>query len=224
MNTEHQTIKVILVDDHRIVRQGIRILLSMYADIEITGEARNGDELFEILPHLSAGVILLDISMPGLSGIEIARRLKKDYPDIAVIILTANTGEDNIYEAVRAGAKGFIPKDSGHTDIVTAIRKVQAGEEYFADSVAQTVLKAFVRMAREGGADTPGNERQEITPREKEIIIHIFEGLSYKEIGARLNISVRTVETHKNNIMKKLGLRSLADLMKYALRNNIVEF
>lgn len=218
-----KSIRVMLVDDHRIVREGIKMLLSVYHDIEVVAEASGSDELFALLVRCKAAVMLLDISMPGMTGIEIAERLKLQHPEIAIIILTANTDENNIYDAVKAGVKGFIPKDSGHEEIAAAIRKVDAGEEYFADAVAHSVLKAFLRKAREGQDRPAGNEGQQITQREKEIIEQIFGGLSYKEIAEKLSISVRTVETHKNNIMKKLGIRSIADLMKYALRKGIVK-
>lgn len=222
MKNKSGKIGIFLVDDHRIVREGIKMVLQAHNDMEISGQASNSREFFRLLPGSQTDVILLDIGLPGDTGIEIASRLRKEYPDKGIIILTANTSEENIFAAVRAGVMGFIPKDAGQEEVVNAVREVHAGFEYFADPVAHTVLKAYVKNAREGNDRTKVYRERYLTPRETDIIKLMFEGLSYKEIADKLNISLRTVETHKNNIMKKLELRSVIDLMKYALKKRIV--
>jgi len=216
-----EKIKVILIDDHHIVREGIKILLMNIKDIEVVGEASNGDELFELLKTNEPDVLILDIMMPGLSGIEIARIVKDEYPEIKIIILSANTDNDSVFDSLKAGAHGYLPKNAKREELLEAVYMVASGNEFLSDSISQTVLRNFISRARTG--DKQGKEEAELTKRELEIVELFAEGLSYKEIAERLFISARTVESHKNNIMEKLELRSIVDLVKYAIKHKIIQ-
>jgi len=211
------------VDDHQIVRDGIFALLIKEREIEIVGEASNGDELFEKLKFIKPDIIILDISLPKMSGIEIAGILKKDYPDLRIIVFSSYTDEETIFKSIRAGAKGFLPKDSMREDLVEAIKKVHQGFEYLSEKIPNTILMDYIKKS--GSKDDKYNNTKlgNLTKREREILKLIADGLSYKEVGAELFISVRTVETHKNNILQKLELKSTIDLVKFAIKNDLID-
>lgn len=217
-----EKINVILIDDHHIVRDGIKILLMNIKDIEVIGEASNGDELFELLKTADPDVLILDIVMPGMSGIEITAKVKREYPDVKVIILSANTEDDSVFDSLKAGAHGYLPKNAKREELLDAVYMVAAGNEYLSDSISHTVLRNFISRARTGNQQEKEKEAT-LTKREIEIVELFSDGLSYKEIADRLFISVRTVESHKNNIMEKLELKSIVDLVKYAIKNKIIE-
>ncbi|OQX75619.1 MAG: hypothetical protein B6D61_10050 [Bacteroidetes bacterium 4484_249] len=212
-------IKVFVVDDHDIIRDGIKALLMLADDIVIIGDAENGDSLFDFLEIGLPDVLLLDITMPGMSGIEIARKLKTEYPEIKIIILTAESSEKNIFDSIEAGVKGFLPKNAGKDKLINAIRSVYDGEEYFDNSVSQIVLKSYINSSGKTGK----KEQTKLTERETDIVKLITEGLSHKEIAANLFISKRTVDSHVANIMEKFRFRSKAGIIKYAIKTGIVE-
>jgi len=216
-------IKVLLVDDHQIVRDGIFALLIKEHDIEIVGEASNGDELFEKLKFIKPDIIILDISLPKMSGIEIAGILKKDYPELRIIVFSSYTDEETIFKSIRAGAKGFLPKDSMREDLVEAIKKVYQGFEYLSEKIPNTIIMDYIKNS--GSKDDKYNNTKlgNLTKRERQVLKLIADGLSYKEVGAELFISVRTVETHKNNILQKLELKSTIDLVKFAIKNDLID-
>lgn len=216
-------IKVLLVDDHQIVRDGIFALLIKEHDIEIVGEASNGDELFEKLKFIKPDIIILDISLPKMSGIEIAGILSKDFPDIRIIVFSSYTDEETIFKSIRAGAKGFLPKDSMREDLVEAIKKVNQGFEYLSDKIPNTILMDYIKKAGSQEEKFNNSKLSSLTKREREILKLIAEGMSYKEIGNELFISVRTVETHKNNILQKLELKSTIELVKFAIKNDLID-
>ena len=215
-------IKVLLVDDHQIVRDGIFALLIKEREIEIVGEASNGDELFEKLKFIKPNIIILDISLPKMSGIEIAEILTKDYPDIHIIIFSSYTDEETIYKSIRAGAKGFLPKDSVRGDLIEAIKKVNQGFEYLSKKIPNTIIIDYIKNSENKKNKYNNSKLSNLTKREKEILKLIADGLSYKEIGEKLFISVRTVETHKNNMLQKLDLKSTIDLVKFAIKNELI--
>jgi len=216
-------IKVLLVDDHQIVRDGIFALLIKEHDIEIVGEASNGDELFEKLQFIKPDIIILDISLPKMSGIEIAGILTKDYPQIRIIVFSSYTDEETIFKSIRAGAKGFLPKDSMREDLVEAIKKVNQGFEYLSDKIPNTILMDYIKKSGNQEEKFNNSKLSSLTKREREILKLIADGMSYKEIGNELFISVRTVETHKNNILQKLELKSTIDLVKFAIKNDLID-
>ena len=215
-------ISVFMVDDHQIVRDGIFALLIKEEKIEITGDAGHAEELFGLLTKTIPDVIIMDISMPGMSGIEITEKLSIDYPEIKVIIFSTHTDENRIFDSIKAGARGYLPKDVVRDELVKAIFTVVEGEEYLSDSISNTILIKYIK--KETGQDKYSAEKTNVlSARELEILKYVAEGLAYKEIGEKLFISPRTVETHKNNIMQKLRLRSTIELVKFAIKNGIIE-
>lgn len=166
-------------------------------------------------------IILLDIGLPGKSGIEIAAEISVRHPKSAIIILSANMDEDSIFQSIQAGVKGYLPKNVHKEELICAIKQVSNGKEYYNNSISTTIFRNYVKFARTGRKHTIEKEMK-LSDREVEIVKLFTEGLSYKEIAARLFISVRTVESHKNNIMEKLELKTIVDLVKYAIRNELV--
>ena len=215
-------IRIFLVDDHQLVRDGIKALLLSDDNLTILGEASSGKECFEKIALESPDILILDISLPDTNGIEITRRITSEYPEIRVLILSMYTNEDFILNSVKAGARGYLPKNTSREELLTAIRTIYEGDEFFADSISRIMLKSYVRKAKED--DTmPQRDTIPLTAREIEILKLFAEGYINKEISDKLDISIRTVETHKNHIMKKLELKSTVELIKYAIRNKIVE-
>lgn len=217
-------IRLILVDDHPIVRDGIFAALMKVNNIEIVGEASNGDELFRLLDEnkVKADVVLLDLSMPKMSGSEITKILVKKHPHLKVLIFSSYTDEESIFSSIQSGALGYLPKDAMRDELVSAIEQVYDGQEYLSKSIPNTILMKFINKSRNGSLQND-NKLSLLTKRELEILKHIAEGMHYKEIGDKLFISARTVETHKNNIMQKLGLNSTIELVKYAIKNRVIE-
>jgi DNA-binding NarL/FixJ family response regulator len=215
-------IKIILVDDHQLVRDGIKALLSGTSDIEIIGEASDGKELFQQLATLKPDLLIMDISLPDISGIEITKKICQDYPGIKVMMLSMYNSEDFILNSIKAGAKGYLPKNTSRNELLEAIYAIQSGEDFYSESVSKTMLKSYIRKAT--GDEEPAEKSNEIlTTREIEVLKLYAEGHINKEISEKLDISIRTVETHKNHIMRKLGLKSTVEMVKFAIRNKIVE-
>lgn len=215
-------IKIIIVDDHPIVRDGIKTLLADADDMVIIGEAGNYTELQEILTRLMPDVIIMDISLPDVSGIEITKMLTEQYPDIKILILSMYTGEDFIFNAIKSGAKGYLPKNTTRKEIYDAIHAVYFNEEYFSESVSNIILKSYVHKAKTAD-QLPEKHEDKLTVREIEILKLFAGGKSNQEIADELFISIRTVESHKNHIMQKLELKSTVDLIKFAIKTKIVE-
>ena len=215
-------IRIFLVDDHQLVRDGIKALLMSSENLTILGEAASGKECFEKIAVEPPDILILDISLPDTSGIDITKRVSVEYPETRVLILSMYTNEDFIFNSVKAGARGYLPKNTSREELLTAIQTIYQGEEFFADSISRIMLRSYVRKAKED--DTmPQRGPVPLTTREIEILKLFAEGFINKEISDKLDISIRTVETHKNHIMKKLELKSTVELIKYAIRNKIVE-
>src|ERR1035438_9863693 len=215
-------LKIILVDDHHLVRDGIKSLLSSTSDLEIVGEASDGIELFEILSSVKPDIIIMDISLPGKSGIDLTRSICKDYPDIKVLILSMYNNEDFIFNSIKAGARGYLPKNTTRNELLEAIYAIDSGEEFYSESISKIMVKSYVKRATDD-EKTPEKPDEILTTRELEILKLYVEGFINKEIGDKLDISIRTVETHKNHIMRKLGLKSTVEMVKFAIKNKIVE-
>jgi DNA-binding NarL/FixJ family response regulator len=217
-----EKIKIFLVDDHELVRDGLKALLSGIPDIRITGEAASGKELFEKLKKEQPDILILDISLPDISGIEILKMLSRDYPGIRTLVLSMHTGEEFILGAVRAGARGYLPKNTTREELLEAIHAVKKGEEFYNEAVSRILLKSFLRTTREH-VPSKTAAGDSLSEREREVICLCAEGFGNREVAARLKISIRTVETHKNHIMRKLGLKSSVELVKFAIRNKMIE-
>jgi len=210
------------VDDHQLVRDGIKALLVSAEELSILGEASSGKECFEKIALEPPDILILDISLPDTNGIEITKRITAEYPETKVLILSMYTNEDFIFNSLKAGARGYLPKNTSREELLSAIHAIYEGDEFFADSISRIMLKSYVRKAKEDDL-TPQRGPIPLTAREIEILKLFAEGFINKEISDQLDISIRTVETHKNHIMKKLELKSTVELIKYAIRNKIVE-
>lgn len=212
-------LQIILADDHQMFRDGVRAVLADEKDIEVMGEVGDGTSLFDLLRTVHPDLVITDIHMPGMSGIEIAKRLKHEYPDIKVLMLSMHTNEEFITKALHVGADGYLPKDTSMMELLDAIKSICEGENYFNKSISDTILKSMIKSP--GGGDDPENA-ESLTSREKEIVLLVVDGMTNKEIADKLCISVRTVDSHKNNVMQKLHLKSSVELVKYAIRTRMV--
>jgi DNA-binding NarL/FixJ family response regulator len=216
-----EKIRLMLVDDHQLVRTGIANLLEGESGFEIIGEAAEAKELFELLKISQPDIAILDIALPGMSGIEITKKLHHDFPGIRILILSMHTSEEFIFNAINSGARGYLPKNTSRKELIEAIYAIHRGEEYFAESISNVILKSYIKKAK---SDTPDAENKEslLSKREIEVLRLFAEGSTNQEIADKLFISIRTVESHKNHIMARLELKTTVDLVKFAIRNNIV--
>jgi len=214
-----ETIKVLIADDHTILRQGIKALLDNQAGIEVIGEAKDGREALTLIEDLLPDVILMDIAMPGLNGLEATRRIKKKFPKIKVLVLTMYTNEEYVFQILQAGANGYLVKETAFQDLISAIRAVYRDEAFMSPSISKKVINRYTQRVRDAN-DTTGDM---LTTREREILQLIAEGSSSKKIAEALFISPKTVETHRTHIMDKLNIHNRTDLVKYAIRTGIVD-
>ena len=211
------TVRILLADDHEVVRQGLRRLLETQPGWEICGEASDGRQAVEMAKRLQPSVVVLDFGMPGLNGTEVTRQILKDLPRTEVLILTMHTSEILIRGALEAGARGYVLKSDAARDLVSGVHALIAHKPFLSPSVSGVVVDRFLKYSEE---EVPRNS---LTPREREVIKLLAEGKSNKEVAAILDISVKTAEAHRANLMHKLNLSSLSDLVHYAIRNGIVE-
>ena len=213
-------IKVFVVDDHTIVRHGIYALLGLMPDIELVGEAVNGKEAVEQVKKLLPDIVLMDIAMPVMDGLEATRRICKEFPAIKVIALTQYAEREYVFPVIEAGARGFISKTAASSELATAIRAVFRGDSYLSPSVARLVIDGF----RQGIHLSDNNDPyKQLTNREREILKLLAESHSAQEIGDILTLSTKTIERHTSNLMSKLDIHKRADLVKYALRKGIIK-
>ncbi len=216
-----EKIKILLVDDHHLVRTGIANLLAGESDLEIIGEASNAGEMIDLLKQQEPDLAVLDIALPDMSGIELARQMAKEFPRVKVVFLSMYTSEEFVFNAINSGAKGYLPKNTSRSELLEAIRAVAKGEEYFAESISNTILKSYIKKAKSGNLEQLRDESL-LSKRELEVLRLFAQGLTNQEIADKLFISIRTVESHKNHIMQRLELKTTVDLIKFAIRNNLV--
>jgi DNA-binding NarL/FixJ family response regulator len=212
------TLKLVLADDHQIVRQGLRAILKTEPTFQLVGEAADGLETVRLTERLQPDVLVLDLMMPGLTGLEVTRQLAKRAPNTKVVILSMHSNVAYVVEALRAGAMAYVLKESGAEELVQAIRAVVAGKRYFSPPISEKTLDAYIEKAEESALDP----FHTLTAREREVLQLTAEGLSGTEVSERLYISPRTVETHRANLMRKLGVRNQKELIRYALERKIV--
>jgi two-component system, NarL family, response regulator NreC len=215
------TIRLLLVDDHIVVRSGIRMLLEGEPDVEIVGEAGTAREALQAVFELHPDVILMDIGLPDISGIEATREIKHLYPDISIVALTIHEDEEYFFKMLEAGASGYVPKKAAPDELLTAIRAAAKGEVYLYPSMAKMLVNDYLThdtQAKEVSASLDG-----ITPREHEVLVYLAEGAGNEEIAEALNISPKTVARHRENIMSKLNLHTRTELVKYAIRKGIIQ-
>jgi two-component system, NarL family, response regulator NreC len=217
-------IGVLVADDHTIVRRGLVSLLSLAEGIEVIGEAADGRAAVERALELDPDVVLMDINMPLLNGLEATRKIKKEAPHIRILVLTAHDNEEYIIQVIRSGANGYLLKNSSADDLFAAIRSVYTGHAFFSPSVSRVILESYLKASSspDDKEHTNGGTESCLTAREREILQLVAEGKTHQQIGDLLHISVRTVDTHCNNIMKKLDIHDSAGLATYAIKNGIV--
>ncbi len=217
-------IKILLADDHAILRAGLRALLSAEPDCEVVGEAGDGAEALAVAQERLPDVILLDLSMPGLGGLEALRELKQRLPRAKVLVLTMHDDEGYLYQVLQAGASGYLLKRAADSELLAAIRAVHRGDTYLYPSLAKALVEDYLKLS--AGGHLKGIADKEafdgLSPREREVLRLIAQGHTNQEIAGLLVVSVKTVETHKARITQKLGLRSRADLVRYALRKGLL--
>jgi DNA-binding NarL/FixJ family response regulator len=206
--------RVLIADDHGIVRSGLRLLLERQSDIEVVAEAEDGVEALEKVISEKPEIAILDISMPRMTGLQATHEIKKQAPDTQVLILSMHDDERYLFEALRAGAAGYVLKRAADQDLLDAVRAAARGEPFLTPSAQQTLIRDFLER---------GEQQSELTPREQEVVKLIAEAHTNKEIAGILHLSEKTVESHRANVLQKLGMRDRVELVRYAIRNGLVE-
>jgi len=217
-NLESKPVRVLLADDHKLVRAGFRAMLNSLADVEIIGETGDGREALELIQRDRPDVALLDITMPSLTGLEVAKRVANQIENVRVIILSMHTSEDYIARAVRAGVSGYLLKNADPVELELAIRAAMNGEMYLSPAVSKQLVEDYARRMRQEGAP-----EEQLTTRQREILQLIAEGKATKDIASGLNLSIKTVETHRKDLMARLGIRDVPGLVRYAIRAGIIK-
>jgi two-component system, NarL family, response regulator NreC len=221
------TVRVLLADDHDILRDGLKALLTMAGDISVVGEARTGREAVAEAERLRPDVVLMDITMPELDGVEATRRIRQTAPEVRVLFLTMHEAEEYFFRALRAGAAGYVIKRTAASDLLAAVRAVARGESFLSPSVAHALVTDYAqRGVRAVEAEEPANGKDAytmLTSREREILQLVAEGYTNQEIADLLHLSIKTVQSHRAAVMEKLGLRDVTHLVRYAVRRGLVD-
>jgi two-component system, NarL family, response regulator NreC len=212
-------IRILLADDHNVMRGGLRVLLERQPGFKVVGEASDGRQAVEQAEATKPDIIVLDIAMPNLSGIEAAQRISTQLPHTRIIILSMHSDESYVLRALKAGAKGYLLKDSAENDLIEAIKSVDEGKAFFSPEISNIMVEDYVREMKRRGAE---DSYELLTPREREILQMLVEGKSNKHIATVLDLSLYTVETHRRNLQDKLNLHSFAELILYAVRKGII--
>jgi two-component system response regulator NreC len=213
-------IRILLVDDHDVVRSGVRMLLENEADLVILGEAGSGRQALELAEKLDLDVVIMDITLPDMSGIEVTQRIKQSHPKIAVVALTIHEDQQYFFEMLQVGASAYVPKRAAPNDLITAIRAAHRGEMYIYPSLAKLLVNDFLTRAEEADEKAKMND---LTPREQEVLALLADGKTNEDIADSLTISHHTVARHRENLMSKLGLHSRSDLVRYAIRKGLIK-
>lgn len=216
-------LRILIADDHEVARRGIRYFLDNHPGWEVCAEAKDGREAVELVAKTKPDLALLDIGMPKLNGLEAARQILASAPNVAILILTMLDSDNVIRDVLRVGARGFLLKSDAGRDLVAAVEALQRRRTFFTPRVSQMVLEGFLHRGKDAVEDPELDSGEILTSREREVIQLVAEGRTNKEVAVTLNLSVKTAETHRTNLMRKLGLHSVADLTRYAVRNGIVQ-
>jgi two-component system, NarL family, response regulator NreC len=211
--------RVLLADDHQLMRSGVRLMLERETDLAVVGEACDGREAVALVKSLKPEVVVMDIGMPNLNGIEAARQMTEENPQLAIVMVSMHSDESYVLRALKAGARGYLLKDSAEADLIKAVHAVAGGKSFFSPAVSKLLLDDYVRKLKRSGTE---DAYDLLTPREREVLQLIAEGKSNKDIANLLNLSVYTVESHRANLMEKLNLKGLPELILYAVRKGII--
>jgi two-component system, NarL family, response regulator NreC len=212
-------VRIVLADDHTIMRHGLRLVLERQPDFVVVGEASNGREAVDVIARENPDVAVMDIAMPLLNGIEAAKKITEERLKTAVVILSMHSDESYILRALRAGARGYLLKDSAENDLIQAIRAVRAGKAFFSPAVSRVLADDYLRQIQQQGVEDP---YELLTARERELLQLIVELKSTKDIAGLLGLSPRTIDTHRGNLMQKLNVHSIPELILYAMRKGVI--
>jgi two-component system, NarL family, response regulator NreC len=214
-------IRVLLADDHTLIRSGIATLLQSNKDFVVVGEAEDGEEAVRKAGELKPTVVVMDLSMPKLSGIEATKQIKKKHPEVNVLVLTMHENEEYVYQILKSGAAGYVLKSAGKEELISAIRAAAKGEKFFSPRISQLMADGYVRRVEQVATEIETGGDVPLTRREREVLILVVDGLTNQQIADQLFISPRTVDTHRTNIMQKLNIHDLANLVRYAIEHGI---
>jgi two-component system, NarL family, response regulator NreC len=212
-------IRIVLADDHTVMRSGLRLLLEREPAFSVVGEAADGRAAVQMVEQLAPDVVVMDIAMPNLNGIEAAARIAEAHPRTAVVILSMHSDESYILRALKAGARSYLLKDSAESDLISAVKNVSEGRTFFSPAIGNLLVEEYIREIRERGVE---DSYELLTPRERELLQLMAEGKTTKEIAAELGLSPYTVDTHRGNVMRKLNVNGLAELILYAVRKGVI--
>jgi len=212
------SVTILLADDHQVVRQGLRALLEAEPEFQIIGEAGDGLETMRLVERFKPQVLILDLMMPGVNGLEVTRQIHQRFPETAIVVLSMHSNEAYVLEALRNGAAGYVLKETGITDLVRAVREALAGRRYLSPPLSARAIDSYVQKAQAATLDP----YETLTTREREVLQLAAQGLTNAEIANRLSISPRTAETHRTNLMRKLELHTQIDLIRFALKRGIL--
>lgn len=210
------SLRVLVVDDHTLVRAGIRSLIEHVPDVESVSEASSGAQAIELIASLAPDVVVMDIGMKGMNGLDATAQIKDGFPDVQVIILSMFSSEEHVMQALRAGASGYLVKDAATSELTVALQSVARGEVYLSPPISKQIVDTYMSRIGSGGLV------ETLTPRQREILVLIAEGSSTKEIARQLDLSPKTVETHRAQLMERLGIHDLAGLTRFAVRNHLL--
>jgi DNA-binding NarL/FixJ family response regulator len=211
-------ISIVLVDDHPVVRKGLRALLEAEPDLSVVGEAASGQEAIDLVERLKPALLIVDLRMPGLDGLEVTRQVSRRSPHTRVLILSMHANEAYVTEGLRSGATGYVLKDTDSPSLLLAVREVAAGGRYLSPPLSELIVEAYLQKSQDGSLDA----YETMTARERQILLLAAEGGTNADIAARLSISPRTAETHRAHLMRKLGLKTQTELVRYCLRRGIL--
>jgi len=214
-----ETLKILLVDDHTIVRQGLKALLDAHTGFTIVGEAENGREAVKKAQELNPDIVIMDIAMPVLNGLEATRQIKRALPDTKVLALTMYNDEEYVFQILKSGASGYLIKETAANELIAAILSLQKGNPFFSPSISRKIMESYLNEDEDKKSK---GESDKLTNREKEVLQLIAEGYTNNEIANLMNISVKTVETHRAHVMSKLDIHDVAGLIKYAIKKGLV--
>jgi DNA-binding NarL/FixJ family response regulator len=212
-------IRIVLADDHTLVRQGLRLMLEREAGLKVVAEASNGREALDAVDRCLPHVVIMDLAMPTLNGIEAARQIHLKHPATSIVVLSMHSDESYVLRALKAGARAYLLKDSADTDLIGAVKAVTEGKAFFSPAISRVLVEDYVRQLQQKGVE---DSYELLTSREREILQLIGEGKSNKDVAQMLNLSPYTVETHRSNVMEKLNLHSVPELILYAVRKGVV--